>query len=188
MMIPSLGGHATGEEQSERSYFSSSHTINQRHTIDSLKIPPETRAHLQKLLRKARKQSLSQAIIFTGPDQTRKLGAARAVSRELQRPLLKFDVKRITSRYIGETEKNIDGIFRKAKTQGAVLFFDEADALFGKRTSVTDSHDRYANQEVSYLLQRIRRYPGLMIFSTRDISSSRMSRITKNQSIITFPC
>ena len=74
----------------------------------------------------------------------------------------------MAGKFIGETEKNLDRVFAVAEATGAVLFFDEADALFGKRTTVKDSHDRYANQEVSYLLERIEAYPGLVVITTNN--------------------
>jgi SpoVK/Ycf46/Vps4 family AAA+-type ATPase len=77
--------------------------------------------------------------------------------------IYQIDLSQVTSKYIGETEKNLDEIFNRAEQKEWILFFDEADALFGKRTNVQDAHDKYANQEVSYLLQRIESYPGVLI-------------------------
>lgn len=96
--------------------------------------------------------------------ELRRLGEALAA--EAHQSLYRVDLSRVVSRYIGETEKNLERIFALAESTGAILFFDEADALFSKRTRVRDSHDRYANQEVSYLLERIESYPGLVILST----------------------
>ena len=176
--------------------------VEPQHTWIDLKLPQKKINQLQALATTFRKQrsmkqsrrpsrpqqSSAMMAIFVGPNQNAKLTAAEAIALELNRPLLKINVKRVVSRYIGETEKNIDSIFRKAKPQRAILFFDVADALFGKRTDVAEAHDRYANQEVSYLLQLMKRYPGLMIVSTKNISSMQKTQITKNQSIITFPC
>jgi SpoVK/Ycf46/Vps4 family AAA+-type ATPase len=80
-----------------------------------------------------------------------------------KKDIYRIDLSQVTSKYIGETEKNLDGIFNRAEQKEWILFFDEADALFGKRTNVQDAHDKYANQEVSYLLQRIESYPGVLI-------------------------
>lgn len=96
--------------------------------------------------------------------ELRRLG--EAVAAEANQSLYRVDLSLVASRYIGETEKNLDRVFAFAESTGAILFFDEADALFGKRTEVRDSHDRYANQEVSYLLERIESHPGLVILST----------------------
>ena len=91
------------------------------------------------------------------------------------------------SKYIGETEKNLSKVFDRAEKQGWILFFDEADALFGKRTSVNDAHDRYANQEVSYLLQRIEDYDGLVILATNLKNNLDDAFMRRFQSSIFFP-
>ncbi len=98
--------------------------------------------------------------------ELRTLGVALAA--EADRDLYCVDLSRVAGKFIGETEKNLDRVFAVAEATGAVLFFDEADALFGKRTTVKDSHDRYANQEVSYLLERIEAYPGLVVITTNN--------------------
>ncbi|WP_245632039.1 ATP-binding protein [Edaphobacter aggregans] len=92
--------------------------------------------------------------------------AAGAVAHELGRGLFRVDLSAVVSKYIGETEKNLERVFEAAEGQGAILFFDEADALFGKRTDVKDGHDRYANIEINYLLQRMERHAGLVIVAT----------------------
>jgi len=92
--------------------------------------------------------------------------AAATVAGELERPLVRIDLSALTGKFIGETEKNLDRVFAANAQSQAVLFFDEADALFGKRSDVKDSHDRYANQEVSYLLQRIEAYAGVAIVAS----------------------
>ncbi len=125
---------------------------------------PETREIVQ---RRARRTG-GLGALFTGPSGTGKTVAAAAIARELGRPLQVVDLSRVVSKYIGETEKNIDRIFAEAEASGAVLLLDEADALFGKRSEVSDSHDRYANQEVSYLLQRIEACSGLVILTTNQ--------------------
>jgi SpoVK/Ycf46/Vps4 family AAA+-type ATPase len=89
-----------------------------------------------------------------------------ALAAELDRGLYHVHLSRVVSKYIGETEKNLDKVFRAAERAGAVLLLDEADALFGKRTSVKDSHDRYANQETAYLLKRIEKFKGLAALTT----------------------
>lgn len=106
------------------------------------------------------------SVLLSGPSGTGKTMAAEVVARDLDLDLFRVDLSRIVSKYIGETEKNLRAVFDAAETSGAVLFFDEADALFGKRSEVKDSHDRYANIEVSYLLQRMESYGGLAILAT----------------------
>jgi SpoVK/Ycf46/Vps4 family AAA+-type ATPase len=92
--------------------------------------------------------------------------AAEVLAREMQLDLYRIDLSAVVSKYIGETEKNLRRVFDGAEDSGAILLFDEADALFGKRSEVKDSHDRYANIEVSYLLQRMESYRGLAILTT----------------------
>jgi ATP-dependent 26S proteasome regulatory subunit len=104
--------------------------------------------------------------LFSGPSGTGKTMAAEIISNELGIDLYKIDLSAIVSKYIGETEKNLDRIFREAQTSNAILFFDEADALFGKRSEVRDSHDRYANIEMAYLLQKMDEYEGIVILAT----------------------
>ena len=92
--------------------------------------------------------------------------AAQALAHDTGRQLYRIDLRAVVSKYIGETEKNLDKVFRAADSKQWVLFFDEADALFGKRTEVKNGNDRYANVEVAYLLQRLKRFHGLAIFAT----------------------
>ena len=101
--------------------------------------------------------------LFAGVDRGARLFAARALALELRLPLYRIALAEVVSKYIGETEKNLGVLFDAAERSGAILFFDEADALFGKRSSVQDAHDKYANLEVSYLLQRLEEYPGVGI-------------------------
>jgi SpoVK/Ycf46/Vps4 family AAA+-type ATPase len=105
-------------------------------------------------------------VLFAGASGTGKTMAAEVIASELGIDLYKIDLSSIVSKYIGETEKNLDRIFREGQTSNAILFFDEADALFGKRSDVRDSHDRYANIEVAYLLQRMDEYEGIVILAT----------------------
>jgi AAA+ superfamily predicted ATPase len=104
--------------------------------------------------------------LFAGPPGTGKTMAAEVISRDLELDLYAIDLAAVVSKYIGETEKNLDRIFTAASTANAILFFDEADALFGKRSAVNDAHDRYANVEIAYLLQRMEQYDGLAILAT----------------------
>ena len=106
------------------------------------------------------------ALLFAGPPGTGKAMAAQALAHDLGLALRRVDLSHIVSKYIGETEKNLDRIFEAAPDHGEVLLFDEADALFGKRSEVKDSHDRYANIEISYLLARIEAHHGPVILAT----------------------
>jgi ATP-dependent 26S proteasome regulatory subunit len=105
-------------------------------------------------------------VLFVGPSGTGKTMAAEIIAGDLGLDLYKIDLAAVVSKYIGETEKNLSRIFSEAESSNAILFFDEADALFGKRSEVRDAHDRYANVEISYLLQRMEEYEGIVILAT----------------------
>jgi SpoVK/Ycf46/Vps4 family AAA+-type ATPase len=111
-------------------------------------------------------RGLGISALFAGESGTGKTMAAEVLAREMQLDLYRIDLSAVVSKYIGETEKNLRRVFDAAEDSGAILLFDEADALFGKRSEVKDSHDRYANIEVSYLLQRMESYRGLAILTT----------------------
>ena len=111
-------------------------------------------------------RGLSVTALFTGVSGTGKTLAAEVLARELELDLYRIDLSQVVSKYIGESEKNLRRVFDAAEEGGAILLFDEADALFGKRSDVKDSHDRYANIEVSYLLQRMEAYRGLAILTS----------------------
>ena len=110
--------------------------------------------------------SASLRAMFSGASGTGKTMSAAVVARELGLDLFRIDLSAVVSKYIGETEKNLERIFKAAEGSNAILFFDEADALFGKRSEVKDAHDRYANIEVAYLLQRMETYDGVLILAT----------------------
>ena len=119
-------------------------------------------------------------ILFSGPSGTGKTMAAEVMASELRLDLYKIDLSMIVSKYIGETEKNLSKIFREAEDSNAILFFDEADALFGKRSEVRDSHDRYANIEISYLLQKMEENEGIVIMASnlcRNIDDAFLRRM-----------
>jgi ATP-dependent 26S proteasome regulatory subunit len=125
-------------------------------------------------------RGLGISALFAGPSGTGKTTAAEILARELKLDLYRIDLSAVVSKYIGETEKNLRRVFDAAEGGGAVLLFDEADALFGKRSEVKDSHDRHANIEVSYLLQRMEAYQGLAILTTNlkgSLDSAFMRRI-----------
>ena len=125
--------------------------------------------------------------LFAGPPGTGKTMAAEIVASELKLDLCKIDLSGVVSKYIGETEKNLDRIFTAAQRANAILFFDEADALFGKRSEVRDSHDRYANIEISYLLQKMEEYDGVAILATNLRQNLDESFIRRLAFMIHFP-
>ncbi len=136
-----------------------------------------------------RKLSLGKGLnaLFSGPSGTGKTMAAEVVANELKLELYKIDLSCVVSKYIGETEKNLSKIFQEAETSNAILFFDEADALFGKRSDVKDAHDRYANIETGYLLQKMEEYVGVVILATnlkRNMDEAFVRRIHFN---VEFP-
>ena len=113
--------------------------------------------------------------------------AAEVLANELRLDLYRIDLSSVVSKYIGETEKNLRRVFDAAEDSGAILLFDEADALFGKRSEVKDSHDRYANIEVSYLLQRMEAYRGLAILTTNMKSGLDPAFLRRLRFIVQFP-
>lgn len=125
--------------------------------------------------------------LFAGESGTGKTMAAEVLARELQLDLYRIDLSAVVNKYIGETEKNLRRIFDAAEDSGAVLLFDEADALFGKRSEVKDSHDRYANIEVSYLLQRMEEYRGLAILTTNLKASLDTAFQRRLRFVVHFP-
>ncbi|HET9700760.1 MAG TPA: ATP-binding protein [Burkholderiales bacterium] len=127
------------------------------------------------------------SVLFAGGPGTGKTMAAEAIGRELALPLYRVDLSQVVNKYIGETEKNLKQVFDAAEASDVVLFFDEADALFGRRTDVKDAHDRFANIEVSYLLERMERFKGLAILSTnrrKDLDEAFTRRL---RYIVEFP-
>jgi len=125
--------------------------------------------------------------LFYGPPGTGKTLTAILIGKHTGRDVYRIDLSMVVSKYIGETEKNLSKIFSKADNKDWILFFDEADALFGKRTNVNDAHDRYANQEVSYLLQRIEDFNGLIILASNMKSNIDDAFTRRFQSVIYFP-
>ncbi len=136
-----------------------------------------------------RKLAASEGVtaLFAGPPGTGKTMAAEVVAAELGLDLYKIDLSTIVSKYIGETEKNLERIFSEAEHSNAILFFDEADAIFGKRSEVKDAHDRYANIEVSYLLQRMEAYNGVTILATNLRANLDEAFIRRLQFAVDFP-
>jgi AAA+ superfamily predicted ATPase len=125
--------------------------------------------------------------LFYGPPGTGKTLTASLIGKSTNRDVYRVDLSMVVSKFIGETEKNLSNLFSKAESKGWILFFDEADALFGKRTNVRDAHDKYANQEVSYLLQRVEGYDGLVILASNLKSNIDEAFMRRFQTIIYFP-
>jgi hypothetical protein len=133
------------------------------------------------------KTSSGVTVLFAGPPGTGKTMSAEVIARELGLDLYKIDLSMVVSKYIGETEKNLGKIFDEAQSSSAVLFFDEADSIFGKRSEVKDSHDRYANMEISYLLQRMEQYDGITILATNLRANMDDAFTRRMQFIVDFP-
>jgi hypothetical protein len=132
-------------------------------------------------------RGLGVTALFSGASGTGKTLAAEVLAGELRLDLYRIDLSQVVSKYIGETEKNLRAIFDAAETGGAILLFDEADALFGKRSEVRDSHDRYANIEVSYLLQRMEAYRGLAILTTNMRAALDPAFLRRIRYLVHFP-
>jgi hypothetical protein len=126
-------------------------------------------------------------VLFYGPPGTGKTMAAGLLGKQSKMDVYRIDLSMVVSKYIGETEKNLSVVFDKLESSETILFFDEADSLFGKRTQTKDSHDRYANQEISYLLQRIEDYDGLVILATNLKDNLDNAFLRRFNSIIYFP-
>lgn len=159
-------------------------TLNQIHEIEAWVKHADTFLYSWKM---ADKFKPGYRALFHGPPGTGKTFAASLLGKYTGRPVYRVDLSMVVSKYIGETEKNLATLFDKARDKQWILFFDEADALFGKRTGVRDAHDKYANQEVSYLLQRVETYPGLAILASNLKSNIDEAFIRRFNAIIHFP-
>ncbi len=135
----------------------------------------------------SRKINVGYRVLFYGPSGTGKTLTATLLGKEFGKDVYRIDLSQIVSKYIGETEKNLGKIFDRAEHKDWILFFDEADALFGKRTNVQSSHDKFANQEVSFLLQRIEDFSGLMILASNLKSNIDDAFLRRFHSIVYFP-
>lgn len=153
-----------------------SYQVGQRHTVY------EDWGFAEKMNR-----GLGISALFAGESGTGKTMGAEVIANELQLNLYRIDLSAVVSKYIGETEKNLRRLFDVAEDGGAILFFDEADALFGKRSEVKDSHDRYANIEINYLLQRMEAYRGLAILATNMKSALDPAFMRRLRFIVNFP-
>lgn len=126
-------------------------------------------------------------VVFAGERGTGKTRAAQVIARELGLALYRIDLASVAGKYIGETEKNLRHLFDAASASGAILLFDEADALFGKRSEVKDSHDRYANIEIAYLMQRMEEYRGVAILTTSSRHAIDAAVRQRPRFIVHFP-
>ena len=171
-------------------------------TWDDIVLPPEELNSLHQIaeqvqhramvydewgFRQRMNRGLGVSALFAGESGTGKTMAAEVIANDLQLNLYRIDLSAVVSKYIGETEKNLRRLFDAAEDGGAILFFDEADALFGKRSEVKDSHDRYANIEINYLLQRLEAYRGLAILATNIKSALDVAFMRRLRFIVNFP-
>jgi len=125
--------------------------------------------------------------LFYGPPGTGKTLTASLLGKQFKKDVYRIDLSQVVSKFIGETEKNLEKIFAKAENKDWMLFFDEADSLFGKRSGISSSHDKYANQEVSYLLQRIEDFQGLIMLASNFKNNIDQAFLRRFNSIIHFP-
>ncbi len=142
---------------------------------------------LHNRLRNAAEEVKSNAVIFQGQGGSGKRRTALALAKTTNSDVYRIQLSKVVSKYIGETEKNLARIFDAAENKNWILFFDEADALFGKRTDIKDAHDRYANQEINYLLQLIEDHNGLVILSTNKKSNIDSAFLRRFNAVIKFP-
>jgi SpoVK/Ycf46/Vps4 family AAA+-type ATPase len=171
-------------------------------TWDDLVLPAASRATLREIAVQVRQRAtvygrwgfgersnrgLGISVLFAGASGTGKTMAAEVLANELALDLHRIDLSQVVSKYIGETEKNLRRVFDAAEEGGTILLFDEADAIFGKRSEVKDSHDRYANIEVSYLLQRMEAYRGLAILTTNMKTALDAAFLRRLRFTVDFP-
>jgi hypothetical protein len=176
--------------------------INPKATWDDIVLPPVESALLRQVAEQVAHRTtvyekwgfgekmsrgLGISALFSGDSGTGKTMAAEVIANDLHLNLYRIDLSAVVSKYIGETEKNLRRLFDAAENGGAILFFDEADALFGKRSEVKDSHDRYANIEINYLLQRMEAYRGLAILATNMKSALDTAFMRRLRFIVRFP-
>jgi SpoVK/Ycf46/Vps4 family AAA+-type ATPase len=169
---------------------------------DDLVLPAEQKQFLRQIAVHVRQRSkvyqtwgfaskgtrgLGISALFAGPSGTGKTMAGEVLAGELKLDLYRIDLSQVVSKYIGETEKNLRRVFDAAEGGAAILLFDEADAIFGKRSEVKDSHDRYANIEVGYLLQRMETYRGLAILTTNRKEALDEAFLRRIRFVIEFP-
>lgn len=190
------------EAQATKGLTRSAQRVETGQTLDDLIVPQSTRQALDRLLSWAGgglqvledwglgrlfNKRHGTVALFKGPSGTGKTMAAAIIGAELGLPVFRVDLATMVSKYIGETEKNLEQLFQAAEGTDAILFFDEADALFGQRSEVSDAHDRYANLETSYLLQRLENFDGLSVLATNLAQNMDQAFMRRFDHVIEFP-
>lgn len=201
-ILKSVDLYAAARVQSGHDLATLARKIEPNYSMDDIVLPGEQKTQLRELCNHAKyrhivygewgfegKMSLGKGlnVLFSGPPGTGKTMAAGVIAGELQLDLYQIDLSQMVSKYIGETEKNLNRVFTSAANSNAILLFDEADALFGKRTQVGDAHDRYANIEVGYLLQKMEEYEGVAILTTNVRSNMDEAFVRRLRFIVEFP-
>jgi SpoVK/Ycf46/Vps4 family AAA+-type ATPase len=181
VVVESEDLYAACRAQSNQRLGTLARKLKLRHDWSDLVVPPNAQAQLRELCAQMKHRpkvfgawGFGRAVggregicaLFYGASGTGKTMAVEIIARELRLDAYKIDLSTVVSKYIGETEKNLNKIFKEAETSNAILFFDEADALFGKRSEVKDAHDRYANIEINFLLQRVEEFDGMVVLAT----------------------
>ena len=200
--FPSPIVYAAARAQSGHELGTLARKIQAKYSIDDIVLPPDQRLQLQEICNQVqyrhivygewgfeRKLSVGKGlnVLFSGEPGTGKTMAAEIIAQQLQLDLYKIDLSQVVSKYIGETEKNLNRIFSAAEGANAILFFDEADALFGKRSEVKDAHDRYANLEIAYLLQKMEEYEGISILTSNFRQNLDDAFTRRIRFIVEFP-
>ncbi len=194
--------YAAARAQSGHELTAQAQKIEPKYSLDDLVLPPDQQTQLREICNQTkyrhivhrewgfdRKLSLGKGlnVMFYGPPGTGKTMAAEAIAHELQLDLYKIDLSQVVSKYIGDTEKNLNRIFTAATNANPILFFDEADALIGKRSEVKDAHARYANIEIAYLLQKMEEYEGVTILTTNLRQNLDEAFTRRIRFIVEFP-
>ncbi|MFY1671357.1 AAA family ATPase [Plantactinospora sp. WMMB334] len=200
--VSSADLYAACRAQSNRKLAELAQRIAPHYSWDDIVLPADRMEQLREIANQVRYRALvyeswgferklangrGLAVLFAGPSGTGKTMAADVLAHDLGLDLYRIDLSTVVSKYIGETEKNLSRIFAEAATSNAVLFFDEADALFGKRSAVRDAHDRYANLEISYLLQRMEQHEGVVVLATNLRKNLDDAFIRRLHATIDFP-
>ena len=188
--------------QSQRKLSTLARKIQPHYSWNDIVLPADRLQQLREICNQAKHRALvyeqwgfdkklsmgkGLTMLFAGPSGTGKTMSADILAHELALDLYKIDLSMVVSKYIGETEKNLASIFNEAASSNAILFFDEADALFGKRSEVSDAHDRYANIEVGFLLQKVEEYEGIVILATNLRKNMDDAFVRRMQCTVDFP-
>jgi hypothetical protein len=194
--------HTACRLHSRRHLDALARVVTPRATWDDLVLPPDRTAQLQEVADQIRHRALVHdtwgfagspvrargfTVLFTGPPGTGKTMAAEVVAHTLGLDLCTIDLSGMVSKYIGETEKNLARVFADAARSDTILFFDEADALFGRRSAVRDAHDRYANIETSFLLQQLETYDGVVVLATNLRKNMDEAFVRRLHATVEFP-